>query len=196
MKASLVLIVIACAVGAADTVWMFPFTELGADWTAGYQWEIDLTGGHYGDPLASVGTDWNYSTLSSGIMTLPGGVDSITVEFMSGYDYAGGVMDGWSYISIFAEVDTGTGSYTLIDITDGVSSMGYQTYSASDTTLVSQPLLISTGETMELNFTGGVDMGGDIYWVDLYWIVWDMIITGHGETSLNRTSWASIKSSF
>jgi len=127
---------------------------------------------------------------------MPEGVDSITIELMSGYDYAGGVMDGWSYISILAEADTGTGSYTIIDVTDGVSSMGYQTYSGSDTSFVTQPLLITTGETLELNFTGGVDMGGDIYWVDLYWALWDMIIIGHGETSLARTSWARIKSSF
>jgi hypothetical protein len=196
VKTYLFLTAFACATCTADTVWTFPFIELGADWTVGYRWEMDDTGGHYGDPLASTGTDWNYSTLSSGFMTLPAGVDSITVEFMSGYDYAGGVMDGWSYISIFAEVDTGTGSYTLIDITDGVGSMGYQTYNGSDTTLINQPLLISTGETLELNFTGGTDIGGDIYWVDLYWIVWDMIIIGHGETSLSEISWARIKSSF
>ena len=196
MKMYLVLTVITCAVCTADTVWTFPFTELGADWTNGYLWEIDATGGHFDEPLTSAVTDWWYSTLSSGIMTLPAGVDSITIEFMSGYDYSGGVMDGWSYISILAEADTGTGSYTIIDITDGVSSMGYATYSGSDTTLVTQPLPVSTGETLELKFTVGFDMGGDIYWADLYWVLWDMIIIGHSDTSLSSTTWAYIKRSF
>ena len=57
--------------------------------------------------------------------------------------------------------------------------MGYATCNGSDTTLVTEPLLISTDETLELNFTGGVDMGGDTYRVDLYWALWDMTITGH-----------------
>ncbi len=50
--------------------------------------------------------------------------------------------------------------------------MGYATCNGSDTTLVTEPLLISTDETLELNFTGGVDMGGDTYRVDLYWALW------------------------
>lgn len=196
MKVYLILIVVVCAICTADTVWTFPFTELGAEWTCQTLWELDETGGHFDYPLTSACSDWWYSTMSSGIMTIPAGVDSITIEFISGYDYSGGVMDGWSYISILAEADTGTGSYTIIDIADGVSSMGYTTYNGSDTTLVTQPLPVSTGEILELKFTVGMDLGGDIYWADLYWVLWDMIITGHDETPIYSTTWAHVKRSF
>jgi len=66
----------------------------------------------------------------------------------------------------------------------------------SDTTLISEAFPILEGEVINLTFTSGVDQGGDIYWLNLYWALWDMVITGYENTSLSRTTWASIKNSF
>ncbi len=179
----------------ADTEWTFPFTELEANWNSPSPWTIDATGAHYADPLNNE-LDWTYSTLSSGVMTIPENVTSITIEFMSGYDYYGYVMDGGSYISITATADTGALPISLVDVSDGISSFNYTSYEGSDTTLVSCVLPVQTGDDLELNFTGGIDTYGDICFADLYWILWDMIIIGHDDSRLECITWAQIKNSF
>ncbi len=195
MFKSIIILFVFSAVCLADTVWNFPFAELGAEWETGNSWEMDATGGHYGSIKAD-GKGFSYSLFSGSGMIFPVGIDSITVEFMSGYEYAGGVMDGWSYISILANADTGASPYIFLSVEDGISSMGSGSYEGSDTTLISETFPILEGEVLNLTFTSGVDSGGDIYWLDLYWVLWDMVITGHGDTSLSRTTWADIKNSF
>ena len=195
MFKNIIILLVISTVCQAETVWNFPFTELGAEWVTENSWEMDATGGHYG-PIKADEKDFSYFSFSGSGMILPVGIDSITVEFMSGYEYEGGVMDGWSYISILADADTGASPYIFLSIEDGVSSMGSGSYDGSDTTLISETFPILEGEVLNLTFTAGVDSGGDIYWLDLYWVLWDMVITGYGDTSLSQTTWATVKSSF
>ncbi len=195
MLKNLIIPFIFSTICLADTVWNFPFTELGAEWVTGNSWGIDATGGHYG-PIKNNEKGFYYSSLSCTGIAFPEEIDSITVEFMSGYEYDGGVMDGWSFVSIHAETDTGASPYVFLSFEDGVSSMSYTTYEGSDSTFISETFPILEGEILNLTFTTGVDSGGDIYWINLYWVLWDMKITGYDNTSLSRTSWASIKNSF
>jgi len=194
MRAFLVSACLATSVSFADAVWTFPFTELGADWTADPSWTLDPTGGHYGSPPAG-GVDWVYRTLSSGPMSFPDGLDSIRVEMWSGYDYSGYAMDGGSDISIEASLDTGPGAVAFIDIEDGYEGWNYGSYGESDSSIVSVSIPTGPGQPLTLSFEGGVNTYGEWYDVELYWTLWDMTITGYGEyEGLASRTWAQIKS--
>ncbi len=196
MKKTILFLVFFSSIVFADTVWTFPFSELGADWELEYPWVVNDTGAIYSTSYDDVDLAFVYRSFNSGLLTVPESIDSITIEFYSGYEYDGYAMDGGSYISISAEVDTGVAPYSLVDVYDGLDSYNYASYEGSDTTLVWCVLPYQTGDTFELDFTGGVYTYGYIAGVNLYWSVWDMTITGHGGTSLNRYTWAEIKSSF
>ncbi|MFO8182751.1 MAG: hypothetical protein R6U39_01125 [Candidatus Aegiribacteria sp.] len=183
-------------VAGADEVWTFPFDELGAEWTVEGYWTITGTGGYTGSPGSVKELRWTYSTMASGQMTLPEGIDSITVEMNSGYDYYGYAMDGGSQVSMEGLLSRNTDeTYTLVDVADGVVTWDYASYSGSDTTSISQVVPIDPGDVIELEFTAGRNSYGYIYYVSLFWSLWDMTITGHGSTGLSRRTWAGIKSS-
>lgn len=196
MHRLMMILAVVYAIAGADEVWTFPFDELGAEWTVEGSWTITGTGGYTGSPPAGgQGSRWILSTMASGPMTIPSGIDSVTVEMNSGYDYYGYAMDGASEVSMEAIVVRNSSEvYTLVDITDGVVTWDYQSYSGSDTSYVSRVVPIFAGDGIELEFTAGRNGYGYFYYVSLFWALWDMQITGYGGTGLSRSTWAAIKS--
>lgn len=192
----LLLVLLLAQVSPADETWYFPFTELGAEWTAEGGWTIDPTGGHYGYDREPGGTDWSYSRMYSGYMELPGSFDSLTIDWVNGYYYYGYAMDGGSEVSMQIEADTGMDPIALFSLQDGVNCWNYQSYTGSDTSSIAEGMSILPGDSLQLTFTGGTNSYGYIHYVDLDWSVWDLAITGHDGTAVQRETWAGIKASF
>ena len=68
-------------------------------------------------------------------------------------------------------------------------------YSGSDTAYVSQTFTDLPDDEIFLFFQGGLEVWGDIAQAEIDWDVSDMTITGHGDTPLDRSTWARIKNS-
>jgi hypothetical protein len=197
MKAITLILAMVPSLLYADTVWTFPFDELGAEWNLESGWNMSGTGFYTGSTGIENGAKWIYCNATSGWMTIPAGYDSVTVEMSCGYDYYGYAMDGGSEVSIKGLAYTITdASYFLVDIDDGVVTYGYQSYSASDTTLISQTLPVGAGDQLSLDFTAGRNSYGYIHYVTLYWGLWDLTMIGHGDTGLARSSWGELKTLF
>ena len=191
MKFAIILFVLICFTAFGDTVWYYPFTELGADWEFSV-WDstatgLSYTGDIYGGYIDGV-------TASSGDLTLPAGVDSFTVEMWSGYDHDGIVMDAGIDTELKATVYTPNAHYTIFWETMSNSGWDRSSFYESDTTFVSETIQPDGDNTISLEFFTEMTGWGWLYEADLYWGLWDVTITGHEDTELSRSTWAGIKS--
>lgn len=197
MKILLLILVVSAVIVAEDTVWVYPFSELGADWE--YNDWITVSSGAYMDDSHSGGYGGSYYysyPMTSGTLTIPDENDSVTIEMNSGYAHSGYTMDSSVSALLTIEVDTGTGVLVLQNISDPHSSWDYSSFNVTDTTFISQTLSFDSEDTITLNFQAVMEGGGYLYANELFWCVWDMVITGHNVTGLNSGTWAGIKSAF
>jgi len=191
------ILVVSAVIVTGDTVWVYPFSELGADWE--YSSWIPVSNGAYMDDSHSGGYGGSYYytyPMSSGTMNLPGEYDSVTVEMNSGYAHSGYTMDSSVSASLSIEADTGAGVFVLQNFTDSHSTWNHASFNVTDTTFISQTVPFNSGDTITLNFLAVMEGGGYLYGNELLWCVWDMVITGHENTGLNAGTWAGIKSAF
>ncbi len=178
---------------AAETVWEFPFEELGASWTTGFGWTMEETGGTFEVAKLRNGVDWIYHEFRSGTMTVPEGFDSLLIWSDQMYEYSGWAMDGGSHISMLAEAVLQGTSYEMMFVEDGVDCYNYQSYDGSDTTPIEYGLPAAPGYELELVFTSGLNGYGYMYDMALYWSLSNMTITGFDGTPLRRSTWGALK---
>lgn len=189
MRYLLSILLLTSAVSLGDTVWEYPFAELGAVWNFGSAWSDSSTGVSYEGSIWGDGTD---AVLSSGLMTIPAGYTEITVEMDSYWHHTGGTMDGGVSMTVQAVTSNGSSTVNIFNDSDSHSSWNWSSFDESSTDEVSGT---SSADFLELEFEATQSGYGYIYESNLTWTLSNMTITGHG-TGLSRHTWGGIKGSY
>lgn len=197
MKTLPILILLAPAAVWGDAVWEYPFTELNAQWDYGYGWtalleELVFENSMYGK--YDGGTDIDFETTVS--LDFPSGCDSITVAMETGFQHTGYTMDAGVSAAMVIQVDPFTSDVVIYNESDNHSSWDYHSFNVSDSASIAGTVTLTSAMDGRILFRASMSGYGYIWATTLNWSMWDMTITGHGTTSLERDTWASIKGFF
>ncbi|OPL19551.1 MAG: hypothetical protein AVO35_10330 [Candidatus Aegiribacteria sp. MLS_C] len=194
MRKLFILILLGPAVLWGDAVWEYPFTELNAQWNYGSGWTgvaggLEFEKSMYGkcDP----GDDADFQTTV--FLDFPAGCDSMTVSMGTGFLHTGYTMDGGVNVSMIIQVDPFTSDVVIFNEYDNHSSPGYVSFNVSDSTDVSGTVTLTSALEGRILFRASMSGYGYMWATDLHWTMWDMTVTGHGVTRLERDTWGSIK---
>lgn len=189
----LTILFVACFLAFCDTTWKYPFTELGANWV-NVVFQSMPTGIRYHNHIGVTGPWTVVGYAYSGLLTFPADIDSITIEIQSNWLHYGTMWDAssWSYLWITALTPE---SNTVFSDTVFHYCWDGSGFSHSDSLSISETLVLPEN-TLELNTSCHQSANGEFWSVYLTWELSEMVIIGHGCSSLSRSTWAGVKSSF
>ena len=194
MRMLFVLLVFA-TISGADVLWNWDFNELPSGWEANEFWDCsDSQARSYVSALTSgPGSNSEMSEMYSDTMTLPDSVTLITVSVSSEWDYEGWAASGESncILSSGLEIVGGTGHTLEFDS----HYWGFDgCVSCDDQRSVVLDIPVNPGDLFWLSFRSSASSSYGAYAM-MDWTIFNVNISCGG-SSLERSSWGSIKSTF
>jgi hypothetical protein len=191
MKTLVIILLFSAFTISADTLWSWTFEALPTDWTANGYWSFSPSGAH-SHVSATVSGPGSYSqtaTMVSPVLTVPDSVTSLTVSATDTWNWSGWATTGESNCCIWLRLLPTAGGYYTIEFDS--HSWGFDLCTDDlRTTEVEVPL--TTGDSFSVSFysRASASYGGS---ATMDWYVEGLSISGNYETSLNRSTWADIK---
>ncbi len=191
MKVTLVFLLLT-GICAAETIWNWDMTELPSGWTANEYWDFTAAGAH---SYVSALTSGPYSVsqtaqMFSDTLTVPDSLNMIIVCITDNWSWSGWSTTGESNCFIWFRLISLSGTTYTIEFDS--HSWGFdQSIFGSRTAQVEVP--IAGGEKFYLKFYSNASSSYGAF-ASMTWDIESLYITDSGGTSLERRTWAEIKS--
>lgn len=178
---------------SAEILWEWDMGELPSGWWANEYWDFPDTGAL---SFVHAQTSGSYSVselaeMRSDTMTVPAGVDTMVVTVFDTWEWDGWYTTGESNCCIWLRVMVPGGDYYTIEFDS--HGWGFKESGQPMNAAVEVPL--AAGQQFYLYFYSyaGASYGA---MAEMLWTVDHLVITDTGGTSLQRSTWGSIKSVF
>ena len=176
----------------ADIVWDYPFNDLSGEWSNNGRWyqSADSAWIHRDRFLPGASGPETKSLVYS-TLTVPAGVDSLTIDLEQSYSLTGyAISGGWGASIAFSATVDGSDSHIIFYDSATGRSAGWIGFTDGH---IQYTLPASAGQSVNLYFRAFTDVWGTISEAHLNWVFWEMTLTGHMPVSLENTTWAAIK---